>query len=677
MSRAITTLDLSSFRLDGLVRYPFEASGFIEAGVVHATDQESVLRSSAYIARAIRVRTWPDDPAPTKNYVGHKADVAHHAVLLPEGATERLKDPETLWNAIEATNATRDRRTRKNRFKKRARTAETFIADLPVCSALSEAQQIDLAVTFFHERFVQAGLAVELAVHRYRDPIPVSKLKRATEDDSEGLAHAYMRRFTPPIFDIASRHSLPKRPPITGPHALRFIEDGETYLIPYGPHVHALRTLQPILGETIGRKRDFRHLDPPFKSTRRERIENGVWYWNGIDTRGQAPELVAAWRNHQLAYFQKHSLDIEILPPVRVFRRRTKSREALSQSSTWEPEILAGIIARCDGAIDLHSLAALAAAAGVNAEMPEIVARLAAHRDVVCLGGVFLSAGTPGAPSIAARSCSQVVQRYLEAHGRDFRPTPWEAFERACEEADADEPWPEGLLASCAAHAAAVERRALARASSSDVRSHIELSLRLIKSAQPQIERDEQAFPVAPKATSPKETARLMRAPTTTRGRGSSELEDAVAREMRRSEREFDLSEDEPPPLERPKQNEVLVFLNGRLQRCRKADPIFRSCENSELAAMLQHAQREAETDPFRASEHERAYRALRKFAAMRGMNPDAPTQMKIDTALFDFNLGKRFIDHGVGGMRGMGKPFAGRSTAGPERREPTRQLER
>lgn len=659
MSRTIAPQDLSSFRLDGLTRYPFEASAFIEAGVVHASDQESVLRSSAYIARSRRVRSWPDDPAPTKNYVGHKADLAHHAVLLPEGASERFLDPETLWNEIESTNVTRDRRTRRLRFKQRTRTAETLIADLPVCAAMSERRQIDLAVSFALERFVEHGAAVELAVHRYRDPLLRSKLEQIDERGEATWTHSYMRRFNPPIYDIPSREALPQTPPTTGPHALRFVEDGAEYIIPYGPHVHMLRSLQPIRGEKIGKKTELRLLDPPFASTRQERLENRGREWRGINTRGAEPELFTAWRRHQEAYFRDNALAISIMPPFGVPRGRTKSRRRLSGKCSREQDVLVSAIERSGGTLDLHSLAALAAAAGAAADMQAIIKQLESRRDVVILGsGLVLSARNPGAAEHASKTISKVAQHYLERHGRAEQPTPWSVFETAVAnaEADSDDPWPDELLAASLTKSIQTEARVLASDVPPEVRRHAELSLALLK-----VVRSARAAGLDQLSTADRPQPPPMPKKATMQGQsneqrataGGTDIEKAVAREMQRSRSGFDRSDIEPPIHRAPKRGEILVRLNGRETRRRINDPIFTQCSNVELAAMLDNARDEARYDPFRGADHERAYRALSKVAAMRGMNPESPSTVKVDTDLYEPELGKRFIDFKSMKMKG------------------------
>ncbi|MEQ8602117.1 MAG: MobA/MobL family protein [Marivibrio sp.] len=650
MSSTIATHDLSSFILNGRVRYPFEASAFVEAGVIHATDQESVLRSSAYIARSHRVRSWPGDPAPTKNYLGHKADLAYHTVLLPEGASERFTDAETLWNEIEATNVTRDRRSGKIRFKKRSRTAETLIADLPVCAAMTEAQQIELALSFARAQFVAHGAAVELAVHRYRDPIPRSKIERADKRGQATWTHSYMRRFNPPIYAIPSRDALPQTPPTTGPHALRFVENDAEFIVPYGPHAHILRTLQPIRGDKIGRKTELRQLDPPFASTRRKKFENGVRHWRGINTLGEEPVLFRAWRVHQERYYDDHGLAVSVMPPLDIMRRRTKRRTTIGSERAVDPRAFAEIVERCDGAVDLHSLSALAAAAGFAGDMRTVVERLANDSRVIVLGsGLFLSASAPGPAERAAKAVSKAAQLYLETHGRAARPAPWPAFEKAVATAEAgsEEPWPEDLLNACLRKSAQTEARVRASDAPREVRRHADLSLTLLEVVRRTRSTDNELQSTADHPPPAEINKPSPRAQSDAQGlaAGGTDFECAVAREMRRSQSGFDSSDVEPSPIKEPKRNEILVLINGREERRWIDDPIFRACSNMELAAMLQHARREAENDPFRGRTHDRAYRALRRYALMRGMDPENPSRVRIDRELYDTGLGNRFID--------------------------------
>lgn len=82
----------------------------------------------------------------------NKAGVVHSEVMLPEGAPERLRDRETLWNEVEATEKRKDAQF--------AREVEFAIP----CE-ISQEQGIALAREFVAREFVDRGMVADLNVH--------------------------------------------------------------------------------------------------------------------------------------------------------------------------------------------------------------------------------------------------------------------------------------------------------------------------------------------------------------------------------------------------------------------------------------------------------------------------------------------------------------------------------
>ncbi len=82
----------------------------------------------------------------------NKAGVVHSEVMLPEGAPERLRDRETLWNEVEATEKRKDAQF--------AREVEFAIP-----REMTQEQGVALAREFVHREFVSRGMVADLNVH--------------------------------------------------------------------------------------------------------------------------------------------------------------------------------------------------------------------------------------------------------------------------------------------------------------------------------------------------------------------------------------------------------------------------------------------------------------------------------------------------------------------------------
>ncbi len=82
----------------------------------------------------------------------NKAGVVHSEVVLPEGASERLRDRETLWNEVEATEKRKDAQL--------AREVEFAIP-----REMTKEQGIALARDFVEREFVARGMVTDLNVH--------------------------------------------------------------------------------------------------------------------------------------------------------------------------------------------------------------------------------------------------------------------------------------------------------------------------------------------------------------------------------------------------------------------------------------------------------------------------------------------------------------------------------
>jgi len=82
----------------------------------------------------------------------NKAGVVHSEVMLPEGAPERLRDRETLWNEVEAREVRKD-----------AQLAREVEFSIP--REMSQVQGVALARDFVEKQFVERGMVADLNVH--------------------------------------------------------------------------------------------------------------------------------------------------------------------------------------------------------------------------------------------------------------------------------------------------------------------------------------------------------------------------------------------------------------------------------------------------------------------------------------------------------------------------------
>jgi Ti-type conjugative transfer relaxase TraA len=85
-----------------------------------------------------------------------KPGVTHSAILLPAGAPDRLADRAPLWNEVET-------------FEKRKDAQLAREVELALPRELSDADNIELALSFVQEAFVARGMIADLNVHKPGD----------------------------------------------------------------------------------------------------------------------------------------------------------------------------------------------------------------------------------------------------------------------------------------------------------------------------------------------------------------------------------------------------------------------------------------------------------------------------------------------------------------------------
>ena len=108
---------------------------------------------SSVAAAAYRSGTELRDERLDKTYdYTKKQDVAHTEILLPKNAPECLRDRNTLWNTVEASEKRKD-----------AQLAREFNMALP--RELTLEQQIELSREFVIKEFVEKGMCADLCIH--------------------------------------------------------------------------------------------------------------------------------------------------------------------------------------------------------------------------------------------------------------------------------------------------------------------------------------------------------------------------------------------------------------------------------------------------------------------------------------------------------------------------------
>lgn len=109
--------------------------------------------SSAVAAAAYRSASRLNDERLGRHHdFSNKAGVVHSEVMLPDGAPERWRDRETLWNAVEAAEARKDAQL--------AREVEFAIP-----REMNQADGVQLARDFVQREFVDRGMVADLNVH--------------------------------------------------------------------------------------------------------------------------------------------------------------------------------------------------------------------------------------------------------------------------------------------------------------------------------------------------------------------------------------------------------------------------------------------------------------------------------------------------------------------------------
>ena len=129
----------------------------------------------------------------------------HHEILLPQGAHEKFKNSEVLWNEAEICERRKD-----------SQVAREFVIALPDDKQITLEDRIELTRRFSQIHFVDKGLAVQLDLHAPHekaglDPVP------AEEENSENW-HAHLlvttRRFSEEGLGLSSKKARDLEPEV-------------------------------------------------------------------------------------------------------------------------------------------------------------------------------------------------------------------------------------------------------------------------------------------------------------------------------------------------------------------------------------------------------------------------------------------------------------------------------
>ena len=282
------------------------AIAFARARYLSRSTGGCAVRSACYNAR----EAITDARTGERYSFAHRDAPEHHAVLLPEGANERLGDAAVLWNLAEAAERRRD-----------AQVAREVVLALPADAALTHDDRVALAESFAREYFVSRGLAVQLDIHA-----PHEGHDSTATDPGSGPS-------TGPGSVSGTGHDGPVVP---GP-------DGSLEQERANHHAHLLITTRRVEGARLSAHK-ARDLDPVVRSLGgRSAVTDGA-RWGEL------------WRVHQDAYFAAHGLEIRVdaiaavpgrhVGPVRM---RVPGSEALvrAEEVTRENRLRRAILGRC------------------------------------------------------------------------------------------------------------------------------------------------------------------------------------------------------------------------------------------------------------------------------------------------------------------------------------------
>jgi Ti-type conjugative transfer relaxase TraA len=141
---------------------------------IHYLSRAKGYSAVAAIAYRSGEKLYDERRGKVENYLNHKDHVVHSEIMLPDGANEKFKDRELLWNAVEAAE------DEFNKHHKRAQVAVDCILALPKDEVLTQDDLVEMTRRFAQEHFVSKGIPVDFNIHNKGDGNPHAHILRAT-----------------------------------------------------------------------------------------------------------------------------------------------------------------------------------------------------------------------------------------------------------------------------------------------------------------------------------------------------------------------------------------------------------------------------------------------------------------------------------------------------------------
>jgi Ti-type conjugative transfer relaxase TraA len=147
------------------------AIGYARIEFVKRSNGKTACAKAAYNSKSRIEFQGNSSLAPATYDWASKTHPSYHEILLPEGAHEKFKSPQLLWNAVEAKEK-----------KCNSVVASELVLALPDDQMITIEDRIHLAKTFVQTHFIDKGLAAQIDIHP-----PERKIQITQNDKEKGL----------------------------------------------------------------------------------------------------------------------------------------------------------------------------------------------------------------------------------------------------------------------------------------------------------------------------------------------------------------------------------------------------------------------------------------------------------------------------------------------------------
>lgn len=216
---------------------------------------------------------------------GDKTDGAHHEILLPDGVSEKYRDPSVLWNTVEAVEERWD-----------SQVGKEMVLALPDDASISLQDRIVLTNSFVQKHFVKHGIICQVDIHG-----PSVILDKGDEGASDRGSISHNNAGSSYLSADHRAGDVMNGSSIAG-LAPRQAADSSLVEVDLSPgevnwHAHVLMPTRPCQGEVFGKK--ARHLDV---DVRGGRVVSNDRQWGRL------------WAQHQNDYFKEKNIDLRVDP---------------------------------------------------------------------------------------------------------------------------------------------------------------------------------------------------------------------------------------------------------------------------------------------------------------------------------------------------------------------------